>query len=164
MIHISAEAVNLRSPYKVKQEDEMIFSFKTKHGIKYSVGFVADVSFFDEGVYQFFINNQSGRTSRVDRDIQETVRVIIEEFFAQKESVMLYICDTTDMRQEYRDRLFKIWYHTYEQSDAYMLYSEGMKIDNVLYFTSLLMRKDHPLHIEVFKAFHNFITEHSQEG
>lgn len=162
MVHISLKAVNLRSPYKVKQEDENIFSFITKHGVVYSVGFVADVSFFDEGVYQFFINNLSGRTSRIDNGILETVRVIIEEFFAQKESVMLYICDTTDMRQEYRDRLFKIWFHTYEHSTSYSLYSEGMIIDNVHYFSSVLLRRDHPMHNKVLIAFHNFTIEHNQ--
>ncbi len=163
MIRISVEAVNLRSPYRVKQEDDNIFSFKTKHGITYSVGFVADVSFYDEGVYQFFINNLSGSASRVDNDIKETVRVIIEEFFAQNDLVMLYICDTTDMRQEYRDRLFKIWFHTYEKSTAYTLYSEGMLIDNVHYFSSALLRKDHPAYWKVLAAFHNFTVEHSQE-
>ncbi len=162
MIHISLEAVNLRSPYKVEQEDENIFSFVTKHGISYSVGFVADVSFFDEGVYQFFLINESGSSSLADKGVFETIRVIIEEFFAQKEPVMLYICDTTDMRQEYRDRLFRIWFETYEKNDLFSLHSEGMTIDNVRYFSSILLRKDHPMYIKVISAFHDFIKIHNQ--
>lgn len=162
MIHISAEAINLRSPYKVRQESENVFSFRTKHGIVYNVGFVVDVSFYDEGVYQFFLINESGRSSRADKDVYETVRVIIEEFFEQKEPVMLYICDTTDKRQEYRDRLFRIWFYTYEKSDLYSLYGEGMTIDNVRYFSSIILRKDHPLYNQVLNTFHKFIVAHSE--
>ncbi|MBO6074872.1 MAG: hypothetical protein J6P74_07060 [Paludibacteraceae bacterium] len=162
MINISAEAVNLRSPYKVKQGGENIFLFRTKHGIIYTVGFVADVSFFDEGVYQFFIINESGKNSRADKDVFETVRVIIEEFFAQKEPVMLYICDTTDKRQSSRDRLFRIWFNTYIENDSYTMYNEPMVIDNVRYFSSIILRKDHPLHNQVISSFHDFIVEHSQ--
>ena len=162
MVHISADAVNLRSTYKVKQESDNVFSFKTKHGIVYTVGFVADVSFFDEGVYQFFIINESGHTSRADKEVLETVRVIIEEFFAQREPVMLYICDTTDKRQASRDRLFRIWFHTYIMNDAYSMYSEQMTIDNVRYFSSIILRKDHPMHNKVLSTFHDFIVEHSQ--
>jgi hypothetical protein len=160
MIHISAEAVNLRSPYKVRQEDDNIFLFRTKYGIDYSVGFVSDISFMKEGVYQFFIINESGRTFRADKDVFETVRVIVEEFFVQKESVMLYICDTTDKRQASRDRLFKVWFHTYLQNDSYTMYNEPMTIDNVRYFSSVILRKNHPLHNQVLCSFHDFILEH----
>ena len=162
MISISVDAINRRSPYKIEQEDDAVFSFKTKHGIVYTVGFVLDVSFFDEGLYQFFINNVSGHTAERDENLLETVRAIIEEFFAQKEPVMLYICDTTDKRQEVRDRLFRIWFYTYEGSDSYSLYSEGMTIDNVRYFSSILLRKDHPLHNQVISSCHDFIVEHNQ--
>lgn len=162
MICISPEAVNLRSPYIVRQEDDNIFRFQTKHGIVYSVGFVLDMSFLDEGVYQFFIINESGRTARKDEDLVETVRVIIEEFFAQEKNVMLYICDTTDRRQASRDRLFRMWFHTYMLNDAYTMYNEQMIIDNVRYYMSVILRKDHPMHNKVIGSFHDFIQENDQ--
>lgn len=162
MIHISVDEINLRAPYKVKQESDNIFLFQTKHGIAYSVGFVQDTSFMKEGLYQFFIINESGRTARQDIDLLDTVRVIIEEFFAQKENVMLYICDTADQRQESRDRLFRIWFHTYILNDAYTMYNELMTISNVRYFSSIILRKDHPLHNQVISSFHDFIVEHNQ--
>ena len=162
MVRISVDAVNLRSPYKVKQASDNVFLFRTRYGIAYSVGFIPDTSFMREGLYQFFIINESGKTSRADKEVFETVRVIIEEFFAQKEPVMLYICDTTDKRQASRDRLFKIWFHTYIMNDAYSMYSEQMTIDNVRYFSSIILRKDHPMHNEVLSKYHDFIVEHSQ--
>ena len=163
MIILSENAINLRAPYKVEQTGDASFMFETKHGVVYFVGFMQDVSFFSEGVYQFYLINFSSKTIGVDKNISETVRVVIEEFFTHKEVVMLYICDTTDMRQEYRDRLFKIWFNTYEKNDLYTLCDEGMTIDNVHYFSSVLLRKDHPLYLKVLSAFHNFIAEHHQE-
>lgn len=162
MSRISVKAINLRSPYKVRQEDDYIFRFQTKHGIVYSVGFVLDSSFLDEGVYQFFIINESGRTARKDEDLFETVRIIIEEFFAAKTNVMLYICDTTDRRQASRDRLFRIWFHTYMLNDAYTMYNEQMTIDDIRYYASVILRKDHPMHNEVIGSFHNFIQQNNQ--
>ncbi len=163
MINLSVDSINLRAPYKVEQTGDTSFMFETKHGVVYSVGFMQDVSFYREGVYQFYLINLSSKTIGVDKNISETVRVVIEEFFTHKEVVMLYICDTTDLRQESRDRLFKIWFNTYEKSDSYSLYTEGMTIDNVRYLSSVLLRKDHPLHNQVLNKFHDFIVKHSQD-
>ena len=163
MIFIPAEKINLRAPYRVRQVDDSVFAFTTKHGISYTASFVADVSFFDEGVYQFFLTKTSSRKVRKDDDISETVKVIIEEFFAQEEAVMLYICDTADGRQSARDRLFRAWFYSYVESEAYTMCTEFMTIDNVRYLSSILLRKDHPVYIQVLSAFHDFTIEHSQE-
>ena len=162
MIKLSAEAINLRAPYKVEQADANIFLFETKQGIIYNVGFVPDTSFMGEGLYQFFLINTSSAAPREDKNVFETVRVIIEEFFSQKEPVMLYICDTADKRQAYRDRLFRIWFNTYILNDAYTMYNEQMWLDNVQYFSSIILRKDHPLHNKVISSFHDYIMEHTE--
>ena len=163
MIYLSAEKINLRTPYRVKQVDDAVLCFTTKNGISYSVGFVHDVSIYENGVYQFFLINLSGRKGPKDENIFETIRVIIEEFFASDEAVMLYICDTTDGRQASRDRLFRAWFYAYVESASYMMYSQTMIIDKVRYFSSLLMRKNHPLQKEVLASFINFTEEHSEE-
>ena len=74
MIFIPADKINLLAPYRVKQVDDSVFAFTTKHGISYTASFVADVSFFDEGVYQFFLTKTSSRKGRKDDDISETVK------------------------------------------------------------------------------------------
>jgi len=163
MINLSVNAINQRSPYKLEQTGDTTFMFETKHGVVYSVGFMQDVSFFSEGVYQFYLINLSGKTIGGDDDISETVKVIIEEFFAQEEVVMLYICDTADGRQAARDRLFRAWFYSFEESKSYTLYTEGMTIDKVRYLSSVLLRRDHPMLIQVLNKFHNFIAEHNQD-
>ena len=162
MIQISAEKINLRAPYRVRQVDDGVFAFTTKHGISYTASFLADVSFYDEGVYQFFLTKTSSKKGRKDDDISETVKVIIEEFFAHEEAVMLYICDTADGRQAARDRLFRAWFYSYVESEAYTMCTDTMTIDNMRYLSSILLRKDHPMVIQVLSAFHNFTIEHNQ--
>lgn len=162
MIYIPAEKINARAPYQVRQADDSTFVFVTKHGISYTVGFVPDVSFMDKGVYQFFLTKTSNKKSCKDEDIFETVKVIIEEFFAQEEAIMLYICDTADGRQASRDRLFRAWFHSYVESDSYSMYTDSMTIDNVRYISSVLMRKDYPMLAQVLIKFHDFIQEHNQ--
>ncbi len=162
MIHLSIETINLRAPYLVERVDDNIFLFTTDKGIIYTVGFVPDVSFMEKGLYQFFITRGTNKSSRADKKVFETVRVIIEEFFSQEEPVMLYICDTTDKRQASRDRLFRIWFHTYLLNASYTMYNEQMTLDNVLYFSSIILRKDHPLHNQVICSFHDYIVEHRQ--
>lgn len=162
MINLSAEAINTRAPYPVKQVDSSIFTFATKYGMTYSVGFVSDTSFLEDGVYQFFLIASAGKNSGQDNNVFETVRVIIEEFFAQKEPVMLYICDTADKRQASRDRLFRIWFNTYTLNKAYTMYNEQMTLDNIQYFSSIILRKDHPMHNHVIATFHDYIVEHDE--
>lgn len=163
MIYIPAEKINLRAPYHVKQVDDSVFVFITKHGISYTVGFIPDTSFMEKGVYQFFLTKTSGKKGRKDEEIYETVRVIIEEFFAQEESIMLYICDTTDGRQASRDRLFRAWFYAYIESTAYTMCTDIMIIDKIRYFSSIILRNDHPMHNQVLNKFHDFIAEHTQE-
>lgn len=154
---ISIEAINERSPYKVIPAEEDSFLFITKNGIKYSVGFVNDFSFLDEGVYQFFISNVEHKHDAEDADVFLTIKIVIEEFFAQNQAVMLYICDNMDDRQAYRDRLFRIWFNTYVENTSYTMYNDHVLVDNIRYFASILLRKDHPKHNEVIALFHDFV-------
>ena len=163
MINLSVNAINQRAPYKVENTGDNSFMFETEHGVVYSVGFLQDVSFYDEGVYQFYLINMSGRTISADEKISETVRVIIEEFFTHKEAVMLYICDISDGRQASRDRLFRIWFDTYIHNSSYSLHTESMMIDKIRYYSSILMRKDHPKMMSVLRSFITFTEEHNQE-
>lgn len=162
MINLSVNAINQRAPYKVELTGDNAFMFETKHGVVYSAGFLQDVSFYKEGVYQFYLINMSGKTISTDKNIAETVRVIIEEFFTHKEAAMLYICDTADGRQASRDRLFRIWFETYIHNESYSLYSESVLIDKIRYYSSVLLRKDNPRLIQILSSFTNFFKEHNQ--
>ena len=50
----------------------------------------------DDGAYHFFIDNSEHEHGSYDSKILDVVTVILEEFFSQEPTVMLYICDSTD--------------------------------------------------------------------
>jgi len=135
------------------------FSFITEQGKKYEVGFIQDLMISDEGVYQFFITTEDKFKTVLDRRIQQTVLVVIEEFFRNKGAVLDYICATEDHRQASRDRLFHQWYTNSLNRDEYCLRSMNVKIDDTEYFSSVIMRNDNPRFDAMTEAIDRFIED-----
>ena len=52
----------------------------------------------DVGTYHFFIDNSEHEHGSYDPKILDVVTVILEEFFSQEPTVMLYICDALSAR------------------------------------------------------------------
>lgn len=156
MIDISAEQINLHSPYRVERIDCNSFVFTSHYGVTFNVGFADDYMLMSEGAYQLFISNVNNVPSPNDPYVRDTIAVIIREFFAQEPAVILYICDTSDDRQRVRDRLFSHWFDEYSKDDAYTMLHEEVVIDDITYYGSLLMRKDHPQHAMIQHMFHDF--------
>ena len=143
---LSADILNQRSPYKLSQLGEFTFRFVTDQDIHYTVGFYKDTIFMDDGAYHFFIDNSEHEHGSYDSKILDVVTVILEEFFSQEPTVMLYICDSTDHRQAARDRLYHLWFYDYARSHEMTLYSDSVTFKQVNYYAGILMRHDHPLH------------------
>lgn len=156
MIDLSEEQINLHSPYAVTRIDCNSFVFTSKYGVTFNVGFADDYMLMSEGAYQLFISNVNQKSSPNDPLVKATIAVIIKEFFSQEPAVILYICDTSDDRQRVRDRLFSHWFEEYSSDNTYTMLHEKVTIDDVVYFGSLLMRKDHPQHDDICMAFHDF--------
>ena len=71
--------INILAPYPVWYEGEEIL-FKTDYNILYSVAFELD-DMLELTAYWFRITNRSGKKSPNDKKIQQTVIIVIEEFF-----------------------------------------------------------------------------------
>ena len=99
-MRLSAENINKKSPYWVIQLDDMLFRFRTKNGITYRVGFQEDKFLKVGNTYNFFITNMDNQNAPRDLDVFKVVSLVLEEFFSQDASVMLYICDPSDHREK----------------------------------------------------------------
>ena len=95
--------------------------------------------------------------SSYDSKILDVVTVILEEFFSQEPTVMLYICDSTDHRQAARDRLYHLWFYDYARSHEMTLYSDSVTFRQVNYYAGILMRHDHPLHDMILSYYQDFL-------
>lgn len=158
MTELTAERINLHSPYVVSKIDDNSFIFTSRYGVTFNVGFADDYMLMEEGAYQLFISNVNEAPSPNDPLVRETISVIIREFFSIKPVVILYICDTSDDRQRVRDRLFSRWFMEYGNSKEYTMLHECISIDDVTYYGSLLMKADHPIHDEICTMFHDFVV------
>ncbi|MBQ6064529.1 MAG: hypothetical protein IJK87_13045 [Prevotella sp.] len=113
----------------------------------------------DEGVYQFFITTEDQFKTVLDRKIQQTVLVVIEEFFKNKGVVLDYICAIEDHRQASRDRMFQQWYANSSEKEHYYMRNISVKIDETEYFSSVIMRNDNPRFEAMTEAIDRFIQD-----
>ena len=154
---LSADELNLRSPYHLAQVNDMTFSFVTDQQIRYNVGFYKDTYFMDDGAYHFFIDNSEHEHGSYDPKILDVVTVILEEFFSQEPTVMLYICDPTDKRQAARDRLYHLWFYDYARNHEMTLFSDSVTFKKTKYYAGILLRHDHPLHDMILAYYQDFL-------
>lgn len=145
MKQLSIETINSISPYKVASTPKGGLKFCTEYGIHYVVDFVEDDSLLSYESYEFIIVNADSAKSPRDSKLKETLLTIIEEFFEKNQSTMLYICDTSDGMQRYRNRLFSSWFNGAEMSKRYTLCSASIKdLEGTENYASIVVRNDNP--------------------
>ena len=155
----SLSELNKKSPYILESSGMYSFSFITEQGKKYEIGFIQDLMISDDGVYQFFITTEDQFKTVLDNKIKKTVLVVIEEFFKNEGAVLDYICATDDNRQASRDRMFHQWYSNSLNKKDFCLRSMHLKIDEIEYFSSVIMRNDNPRFEAMNEAVDRFIED-----
>ena len=149
------ENINAVSPYQVFQMEESpyLFYFHTDFGVDYEISIKPNDTFIRSGAYALDIRNIKSQTSPGDAKLRQTLTAIIEEFFRCNNDVMLYITETEDGKQSFRDRLFVRWFNTYEHSDQYVIQTAEGKMDGQMNFMAIISRKDNPRLTQVIKEF-----------
>ena len=160
-MRLSADRINRKSPYWVIQLDELTFRFVTKNGILYRVGFYQDRYFLGSRAYHFFIANDSEASAPKDGDVFRVITCVLEEFFRQDASVMLYICDPYDHREAIRDSLYKRWFNGYPYKRRLTLEVAEISFDNYIVYTGMILRNDHPEYDELLNAYREFVQRAS---
>ena len=110
-----------------------------------------------DGAYHFYIANNEDEHGSHDPKILDVVIAVIEEFFSQADSVMLYVCDPVDQRGAVRNRLYKMWFLEYAMNHMMTMYSESVSFDGNQYFTGILLRKDNPDHDAILADYQAFL-------
>ena len=160
-MRLSVDRINKKSPYWVIQLDELTFRFVTKNGILYRVGFYQDQYFLGSRAYHFFIANDSEASAPKDNDVFRVITCVLEEFFRQDASVMLYICDPYDHREAIRDSLYKRWFNSYPHKRRLTLEAAEINFDNYIIYTGMILRNDHPEYDELLNTYRAFVQRAS---
>ncbi len=156
-MRLSVDNINNGSPYWVIQLDDMTFRFVTKNGIVYRVGFYKDPYFLGNKAYHFFIANENDSFAPKDSDVFRVITCVLEEFFHQDASVMLYICDPFDHREATRDSLYKRWFNGYSRRDELTLRAEAIDFEGYVVYTGMILRKDHPEYDSLIEKYDEFV-------
>ena len=156
-MRLSVDRINAKSPYWVLQLDDMQFRFRTKNGVLYRIGFYPDRYFMPNHAYHFYIANDNHPRPPRDVDVFKVVSAVLEEFFRQDASVMLYICDPRDHRERVRASLYKRWFDSYEKKDEMTLRDTELDFSGNIVYSGMILRNDHPQYSQITQAFDKFV-------
>ncbi|MCH5178877.1 MAG: hypothetical protein J1F13_04265 [Prevotellaceae bacterium] len=157
---LNLENINAKSPYKVMQLNEFphLFYFHTDYGVDYEISIKANDMFVRSGAFILDIRNIWGQTSPNDIKVRQTLIVIVEELFSRYNEVLLYITETDDGKQSFRDRLFVRWFNAYEHHEQFFIQTAEGKMEGQMNFLAIISRKDNPKLPQAIKEFEETIA------
>ena len=152
MIKFSLNHILHNSPYNlILQEDS--FVFQTDLGIHYSISFSKeDIVLGGCSTYQLIIRKIEETKSSHDPKVEATILAIINEFFRSNCEVMLYLCDTSDGREEIRNRLILTWFDKYSH-ERFTICKAHVKIEEEELFICIIVDNQNPKLDEITQDF-----------
>lgn len=154
---------NSSYPVETTGEDGF-YQFFTDGGVHYSVGFMEDDILLSQNSYQLIIANINNHKSPRDHKVRDTIIAIVDEFFRNNNSTLLYICETGDSKQSMRSRLFEYWFSTYNRKALFtMISSSIVDEEGVVNFATIILRNDNPNLSEIIAEFTESILLLSQK-
>ena len=162
---LSLKRINENSSYPVETTGEDgFYQFFTDGGVHYSVGFMEDDILLSQNSHQLIIANINNHKSPRDHKVRDTIIAIVDEFFRNNNSALLYICETGDSKQSMRSRLFEYWFSTYNRKALFtMISSSIVDEEGVVNFATIILRNDNPNLSEIIAEFTESIQLLSQK-
>lgn len=155
-------SVPLPYGFVVDEDDTNTLAFETDYGLVYKVRFKNSGYVFAgypeleptvfELVIRLVLNKNRNRTPP-DSRIAATVAEVLRLFLTRTERVIIYICDSSDLREVARARKFDGWYEYYRGIDFIKINRNIIDSSGEVYLTALIMRHDNPLKVRIFEAF-----------
>lgn len=149
--------------YPVQTPSSLEYTFTTRYMVTYRVVFKPSGYLFGDVVwadfcYEVAIRNVEGgtdpKTTPADARVVATVVGILSHFFANRERVVVYTCETADGRGAARARKFDGWFRQF--NDDQFVKADRQLFDprlKLIYQNSILLRADHPQRDEILAAF-----------
>jgi hypothetical protein len=70
---------------------------------------------------------------------------IIEQFFAENTNVLLYICDTSDGREEKRNSLFVRWFEEFATPDRFTMKTANATVEGQGFYAAIIVENTNPM-------------------
>lgn len=163
MKQLSLTQINAKAPYHVVwAEVNKAFIFESDYGVEISVSFDVSWIISNPPAYELTIANHNHKPSPRDRKVRDTVGAIVEEFFRENQTAILYICETGDRKQAMRSRLFLAWLDIFNAKGEYEVLTASMNDEGVENYAAMVLRKDNPdyeAYIAEFEASAEFFND-----
>lgn len=157
MIELDVKLINSQTQYSVSRMEDGLYSFETENGIVYEIGFALDNPVGDCETYQFYINSLNNQRPPFDPNVRNVVIRILEDFFDRNESVILYVCDTSDERQRIRSMLFDRWFRESKRSNEFVILSGCLRDEGIDNYASIIIKATNSKIDSVISDFTNTI-------
>lgn len=159
MKQLSLTQINAKAPYHVVwAEENKAFIFESDYGVEISVSFDVSWIISNPPAYELTIANHNHKPSPRDRKVRDTVGAIVEEFFRENQTAILYICETGDQKQAMRSRLFMVWLDKFNTNGEYEVLTASMNDEGVENYAAMILRKDNCHFAEYVAEFNDTVT------
>lgn len=153
MIQLSLDSINDHAYYYVMLSPKGNYIFETERGIHYSTSFEEDTPFGGCNSYQFIIEKIDRVRAPHDPHVEQTILAIINEFFRSYLDVLLYICDTSDGREEKRNRLFLTWFDKHAEPDRFTICTAQAIVEGQGFYAAIIIENRNPKLAEIIEDF-----------
>ena len=144
MKELNLDRINAKAPYRVSIDGKQ-FVFETQYGLHYEIRFFEEEPIGECETWQFSFAKADDTSTPEDPYVRFTLFAVIDEFFAENDNVLLYICDTSDSREAARNRLFIRWFKQSAQPDRFTIRSASAIIEGQGFYAAIIVENKNPL-------------------
>jgi Family of unknown function (DUF6169) len=149
-----------------------IHSFVTDNKISYEIKFKESNYVFIEkfnfpySAFEFVIDLvylPVGIKPTLDPKIPFTIAAIFVDFFKKNnENIVIYICDSSDNRQNSRRRKFNQWLQLFKEIDIVTAETEIIDKDGTIYYNTIIVKADNSRRNDIVTAFLDIATDNQK--
>lgn len=157
-------------PFLFEGGFQNLYTFDTENVISYDIRF-KPCDYIFEGRLDFHVPtfelvieiavNETGRNPPLDSKIPFTVARIFSDFHQSNNGkVIIFICDSSDRRQEARRRKFNQWVELFKGSEFVKFDTEIIDPLGPIYHNSIILRTDNPYREQIMKSFFDLADDY----
>ena len=95
--------------------------------------------------------------------IKFTIFDIVSDFFKNKERIVVYICDTADLRHRARFRKFSTWFQDIKLSEFVKVDTSIDDPSGLIYLNAIILHRNNPYFLEIIDAFRKVTGGYAEE-
>lgn len=149
------------------------YVFETIRNIVYEIKFKPSsyINLFDKNISEFIFEfvievaiNETGKKPPLDVRVSKTIAQIFKEFLLKHDNnIALYICDSSDGRQDLRRKKFDLWYEKY-QDNTFAKMNEKLKDSKGNFYNiSMILQYKNPRRVQIIDAFLKLADDNNTE-